>query len=83
MICTNIGGLLLARASARSQDTAVQIALGATAGRLIRQWFAESLLLAAFGAAAGLCAVWMTMPLLVRGLPPVRDLDTNLLTLSL
>lgn len=83
MICTNTGGLLLARASARSQDTAVQIALGATAGRIVRQSLTESLLLSASGAIAGLCVAWMTMPLLIRGLPPVRDLDTTLLTLSL
>jgi hypothetical protein len=61
----------------------VQIALGATAGRIIRQCLTESLLLSASGAIAGLCVVWVTMPLLIRGLPPVRDLDTTLLTLSL
>ncbi len=83
MICTNIGGLLLARASARSRDAAVQVALGATAGRLFRQWLAESLILSTLGAAIALCVVRVTMPLLVMGLPPVRDLDTTLLTLSL
>ncbi len=83
MICTNIGGLLLVRASARSQDAAIRLALGATSGRLIRQWLAESFLLAALGSAAGMCIAWIAMPLLIRGLPPVRDLDTTLLTISL
>ncbi len=83
MIFTNVGGLLLARASARSQDAAVRRALGATIGRFIRQWLTESFLLGIFGAAAGLCIAWLILPLLVRGLPPVRDLDTTILTLSL
>ncbi len=83
MICTNVGGLLLVRASARSHDAAVRRALGATSGRLVRQWLAETFLLGALGAAAGFCIVWMAMPLLIRGLPPIRDLDTTILTISL
>jgi predicted permease len=83
MICTNVGGILLARASARSQDTAIRMALGATAGRVVRQWLTATLLLAIAGVAAGLCIVWVLLPLLVRGLPPVRDFDHTLVALSL
>ena len=83
IIYTNVGGLLLARASAQMQDSAVRLALGATPGRIIRQWLAQSFLLATLGTASGLCIFRMMMPLLVRGLPPVRDLDTTILRLSL
>jgi predicted permease len=83
MICANVGGLLLARASARREETAVRLALGATAGRLVRQWLTESLVLTSIGAAAGLCVAFAAAPLLVRALPPIRDFSAAVLTLSL
>ena len=52
--CVNVGSLLVARAAARSRETAVKAALGATVGRLVRQHVVESLVLGALGAGLGL-----------------------------
>jgi len=83
IVCANAGGLLLARTAARSGEIAVRLALGAPAGRLVRQWLTESILLTTMGGFAGSCVAWMASPLLVRFLPPLRDLDATAVTFSL
>jgi len=52
--CSNIAGLMLARASGRTREIAVRAALGASRWDLIRQTLSESLVLASLGAIAGL-----------------------------
>ena len=62
--CSNIAGLMLARASGRSKEIAVRAALGAGRWRLIRQTLAETSVISIAGAVLGLMVAYVG----VRGL---------------
>jgi predicted permease len=59
--CTNVSNLLVARAAARRREFALQLAIGASTGRITRQWLAETLAVAACGAAIGVAIAAATV----------------------
>jgi len=83
--CVNVSSLLLVRSESRRREIAVRGALGATRGRLIRQFITEGLVLIAAGSVLGLAAAVGMMQALTRliskqmmdGMPYLAGLAMN------
>jgi predicted permease len=76
--CANVSSLLIVRSLSRQKDLAVRLAIGASRGRLARQWFTEAVLLAALGGVGAVLIAWWTTPLLYTlGIPETIDLSIN------
>jgi predicted permease len=58
LCCVNVAGLMMSKVYSRRQEFAVRTAIGAARWRLIRQYLAESFVIALAGAALGGAAAW-------------------------
>jgi putative ABC transport system permease protein len=67
--CANVANLLLVRAAARQREVCVRHALGADRLHLVRQFLAESIVLALAAGALGLVVGWWGLRVLLSMLP--------------
>jgi putative ABC transport system permease protein len=67
--CANVSNLLLAQGAARMREVAVRAAMGASRGRLVRQFLIESMILSGLGCILGFLAAKASLALLLRFAP--------------
>jgi predicted permease len=90
--CLNVANLLLARGSNRSREVAIQLSIGATRMRVIRQFLTEGLVLSLFGGFLALLLAWSSSRLLAAllagarsglNISPTLDVSVMLFTLGI
>jgi putative ABC transport system permease protein len=83
--CASVSNLLIARATERRREIAVRTAIGASAGRVLRQLMTESLALALAGGTLGVLIAFAAVPVLQSlsppGTPRIDDVRVDLLVL--
>jgi predicted permease len=77
--CANIANLLLVRGAGRAAEMAVRLSIGANRRQLITQLLTEAVLLAAFGAIAGMFVAKWTLDVIASLMP----LDENPISFEL
>lgn len=77
--CANVASLMLARGLSRRGEVAVRRALGGNAGRLVRQFFTESLVVSLLGSALGLGVAYFASDVVRSLLLPGTTWDTRVL----
>ncbi len=87
--CINVAGMLVTRASERSSEIALRLAIGAERRRIVRQFLTESLVLACTGGVVGVTlAMWGTRTILAvmpEGFPRIDEVtgDLNVLAFTI
>lgn len=71
--CANIANMLLARSVTREKELALRLSLGCSTGRLARQLFAESLLLALLGGVMSIPVSWGLIRVILSLMPEGFD----------
>ncbi|HXM44491.1 MAG TPA: ABC transporter permease [Bryobacteraceae bacterium] len=67
--CANVANLFLMRGAVRAKEMALRIAIGASAGRIVRQILTESFLVALLGGLAGVGLAMAGIPAMARLIP--------------
>ena len=77
IVCANVAGLQVSRATSRQRVLAIRAALGASTTRLVRQTLIESVLLTSIAGVGALCVALATARILIAMAPEgVPRLDT-------
>jgi putative ABC transport system permease protein len=81
IVCTNVAGLILTRATRRSGEAALRTALGASQWRVWRQMLIEGLLLGGCGGLLGAALAWgllnVTLPAIPQDIPRMAEIGMS------